>query len=147
MRTFTSYITRSSEHGLLRQTIERGVRHCANISQMRLTLISDEILEPIIKEIISEYLKERTHTAQFQYGFTQTKSCQTNWISSFNRVSSLIDQGLLETLQTRSGFQPGIWQIFWCLPCWQDNWHELDLGAIYTWRKVTKLVNNFKILN
>lgn len=65
---------------------------------MKLTLISDEILEPIIKEIISEYLKEGTHTTQFQYGFTQTKSCQTNSISSFNRVSSLIDQGILETL-------------------------------------------------
>lgn len=65
---------------------------------MKLTLISDEILQPIIKEIISEYPKERTHTTQFQYGFTQTKSRQTNSISPSNRVSSLIDQKILETL-------------------------------------------------
>lgn len=76
--------------GFWNETIQRVLRHCANISQMRLTLISDEILEPIIKEIISEYLKEETHATQFQFGFTQTKSCQTNSISSFNR---LIDQG------------------------------------------------------
>lgn len=73
---------------------------------MTLTLISDKILEPIIREIISEYLKEETHTTQLQYGFMQTKSCQTNSISSFNKISSLMDEGTLQTLQTESGFQP-----------------------------------------
>ena len=59
-------------------------------------------------EIISEYLKGGTHTNQLQYGFRQTKSCQTNSISPFNQVSSLIDQGILETLQTGSEVQPAI---------------------------------------
>lgn len=81
--------------------------------------ISDEICELIIKEMIREHLKEDTHTNQLQYGFTQTKSCQTNSISSFNRVSSLIGQGIVETLQTGSEFHLGIWQIFWGSPCWR----------------------------
>lgn len=90
------------------ETTQRRLGHWANFSQMRITLISDKILEPIIKEIISEHLKEGTHSAQLQYGFTQTKSCQTNSISSFNSVSSLIDQGILETLQAEFGFLPVI---------------------------------------
>lgn len=83
--------------------------------------ISDEICELIIKEIIREHLKEDTHTNQLRYGFTQTKSWQTNSISSFNRVSSLIGQGIVEILQIESKFQPGIWQVFWGFPCWWDN--------------------------
>uniref|UniRef100_A0A803T570 Reverse transcriptase domain-containing protein n=1 Tax=Anolis carolinensis TaxID=28377 RepID=A0A803T570_ANOCA len=58
-----------------------------------LTSILDKILEEIIKEVVCEHLETNAVIANSQHGFTQNKSCQTNLISFFGRVTSWVNTG------------------------------------------------------
>uniref|UniRef100_A0A803TIT8 Reverse transcriptase domain-containing protein n=1 Tax=Anolis carolinensis TaxID=28377 RepID=A0A803TIT8_ANOCA len=55
--------------------------------------IPGKILEKIIKEVVCKHLETNAVIANSQHGFTKNKSCQTNLISFFDRVTSWVDTG------------------------------------------------------
>uniref|UniRef100_A0A803TJS6 Reverse transcriptase domain-containing protein n=1 Tax=Anolis carolinensis TaxID=28377 RepID=A0A803TJS6_ANOCA len=63
------------------------------LPSISLTSITGKILEKIIKEVVCEHLETNAVIAKSQHGFTKNKSCQTNLISFFNRVTSWVDTG------------------------------------------------------
>uniref|UniRef100_A0A803SMX6 Reverse transcriptase domain-containing protein n=1 Tax=Anolis carolinensis TaxID=28377 RepID=A0A803SMX6_ANOCA len=64
-----------------------------NYRPVSLTSIPGKILEKIIKEVVCEHLETNAVIANSQHGFTKNKSCQTNLISFFDRVTSWVDTG------------------------------------------------------
>uniref|UniRef100_A0A803TVT0 Reverse transcriptase domain-containing protein n=1 Tax=Anolis carolinensis TaxID=28377 RepID=A0A803TVT0_ANOCA len=64
-----------------------------NYCPVSLTSIPGKILEKIINEVVCEHLEINAVIANSQHGFTKKKSCQTNLISFFDRVTSWVDTG------------------------------------------------------
>uniref|UniRef100_A0A803SSL5 Reverse transcriptase domain-containing protein n=1 Tax=Anolis carolinensis TaxID=28377 RepID=A0A803SSL5_ANOCA len=64
-----------------------------NYRAVSLTSIPGKILEKIIKEVVCKHLETDAVIANSQHGFTKNKSCQTNLISFFDRVTSWVDTG------------------------------------------------------
>lgn len=64
-----------------------------NYRPVSLTSIPGKILEKIIKESICRHLERNDVINNTQHGFLKHKSCQTNLISFFDRVTSLVDEG------------------------------------------------------
>uniref|UniRef100_A0A803T8Q3 Reverse transcriptase domain-containing protein n=1 Tax=Anolis carolinensis TaxID=28377 RepID=A0A803T8Q3_ANOCA len=64
-----------------------------NYRPVSLTSIPGKILEKIIKEVVCKHLETNAVIANSQHGFTKNKSCQTNLISFFDRVTSWVDTG------------------------------------------------------
>ena len=55
--------------------------------------IPGKILEHIIKWTLCKHLENNAVITRSQHGFVKNKSCQTNLISFFDQVTSLIDKG------------------------------------------------------
>uniref|UniRef100_A0A670HT18 Reverse transcriptase domain-containing protein n=1 Tax=Podarcis muralis TaxID=64176 RepID=A0A670HT18_PODMU len=64
-----------------------------NYRPVSLTSIPGKILEQIIKQTVCEHLERNTVITNSQHGFLKNKSCQTNLISFFDRITSLVDEG------------------------------------------------------
>lgn len=65
-------------------------KECENYRLMSLTLFSDKFLECIIVGIINKYTEKEKSDQKSQNSFIKNKSCQTNFISSFDGVTALI---------------------------------------------------------
>ena len=50
-------------------------------------------MEQIIKQAVCKHLMDNVVLNKSQHGFLRNKSCQTNLISFFERVTSLVDAG------------------------------------------------------
>uniref|UniRef100_A0A670KJT9 Reverse transcriptase domain-containing protein n=1 Tax=Podarcis muralis TaxID=64176 RepID=A0A670KJT9_PODMU len=64
-----------------------------NYHPVSLTSIPGKILEQIIKQTVCEHLERNAVITNSQHGFLKNKSCQTNLISFFDRITSLVDEG------------------------------------------------------
>uniref|UniRef100_A0A670IGU3 Reverse transcriptase domain-containing protein n=1 Tax=Podarcis muralis TaxID=64176 RepID=A0A670IGU3_PODMU len=64
-----------------------------NYRPVSLTSIPGKILEQIIKQTVCEHLERNAVITNSQHGFLKNKSCQTNLISFFDRITSLVDEG------------------------------------------------------
>lgn len=53
------------------------------------TLISKEIMEQVILEIISRHMSDKKIIRNSQHGFTQGKSCSTNLITFYDKMPHL----------------------------------------------------------
>eukprot|EP00061_Rhincodon_typus_P002297 g17118.t1 len=73
---------------------EKGVRQkTENYRPISLTSVVGKILEPIVKDEISEYLEMHGKIGQSQDGFIKGRSCWTNLLEFFEEVMSRVDQG------------------------------------------------------
>uniref|UniRef100_A0A803SKS9 Reverse transcriptase domain-containing protein n=1 Tax=Anolis carolinensis TaxID=28377 RepID=A0A803SKS9_ANOCA len=102
-RTTGNYLQEFLENGRSPSRLEEG--ECGPYLQegkkerpkqlrpVSLTSIPGKILEKIIKEVVCEHLETNAVIANGQHGFTKNKSCQTNLISFFDRVTSWVDTG------------------------------------------------------
>uniref|UniRef100_A0A670HPH4 Gypsy retrotransposon integrase-like protein 1 n=1 Tax=Podarcis muralis TaxID=64176 RepID=A0A670HPH4_PODMU len=64
-----------------------------NYRPVSLTSIPGKILEQIIKQTVCEHLERNVVITNSQHGFLKNKSCQTNLISFFDRITTLVDEG------------------------------------------------------
>ena len=64
-----------------------------NYRPVSLTSIPGKIFEQIIKKSVCKHLENNAVITRSQHGFVKNKSCQTNLISFFDRVTSLVDCG------------------------------------------------------
>ncbi|CAM4630454.1 unnamed protein product [Lepidochelys kempii] len=64
-----------------------------NYRPVSLTSVPGKIMEQIIKESICKHLEDNKVISNSQHGFVRNKSCQTNLIAFFGRVTSLVDRG------------------------------------------------------
>ena len=55
--------------------------------------IPGKILEPIVKWSLCKHLENNAVITRSQHGFVKNKSCQTDFISFFDQVTSVIDRG------------------------------------------------------
>ena len=63
-----------------------------NYRPVSLTSITSKILEQIVKRSLCKHLENKAVITRSQHGFVKNKSCQTNLISFFDEVNSLIDR-------------------------------------------------------
>ena len=66
----------------------------SNYRPVSLTSIPCKILEQIIKDELSEHLARNRLINDSQHGFTKGKSCATNLIQFFDKVSESMDEGV-----------------------------------------------------
>ncbi|KAJ7422027.1 RNA-directed DNA polymerase from mobile element jockey-like protein [Pitangus sulphuratus] len=64
-----------------------------NYRPVSLTSVPGKVMEKIILEGIEKHLKDSVVTAHSQYGFMRGKSCLSNLISFYDKVTHLADQG------------------------------------------------------
>ena len=64
-----------------------------NYRPVSLTSVVGKILESIIKEGITSYIEEKKILRSVQHGFRKGKSCQTNLLDFYDRVSKELDKG------------------------------------------------------
>uniref|UniRef100_A0A674ICA9 Reverse transcriptase domain-containing protein n=4 Tax=Terrapene triunguis TaxID=2587831 RepID=A0A674ICA9_9SAUR len=64
-----------------------------NYRPVSLTSVPGKIMEQVIKEIICKHLEGGKVIGNSQHGFVKNKSCQTNLIAFFDRITSLVDKG------------------------------------------------------
>uniref|UniRef100_A0A670K9H8 Reverse transcriptase domain-containing protein n=1 Tax=Podarcis muralis TaxID=64176 RepID=A0A670K9H8_PODMU len=64
-----------------------------NYRPVSLTSIPGKILEQIIKQTVCEHLERNAVITNSQHGFLKNKSCQTNLLSFFDRITTLVDEG------------------------------------------------------
>ncbi|KAK4807096.1 hypothetical protein QYF61_018437 [Mycteria americana] len=57
------------------------------------TSVPGKIMEKIILGVIEKHLKDNAVIGQSQHGFTRGKSCLTNLISFYDKVTRLVDEG------------------------------------------------------
>ena len=73
---------------------KKGEKEDSNIYHpVSLTLELGKVLEQIIKQAMCKHLEENVVRNKSQHRFLRDKSCQTNLISLFDRVTSLVDAG------------------------------------------------------
>eukprot|EP00061_Rhincodon_typus_P006615 g27440.t1 len=72
----------------------KGVRQkMGNYRPISLTSVIGEILEPITKDEISEYLEVYGEKGKSQHGFIKGRSCLTNLFKFFEEATSRLDHG------------------------------------------------------
>ncbi|CAM5157187.1 unnamed protein product [Eretmochelys imbricata] len=64
-----------------------------NYRPVSLTSAIGKIMEQIIKQSICKHLEDKKVINNSHHGFVKNKSCQTNLIAFFDRVTSLVDRG------------------------------------------------------
>ncbi|XP_075779238.1 uncharacterized protein LOC142827520 [Pelodiscus sinensis] len=64
-----------------------------NYRPVSLTSVPGKIMEQVIKEIICKHLEGNKVIGNSQHGFVKNKSCQTNLIAFFDKITSLVDKG------------------------------------------------------
>uniref|UniRef100_A0A8C3IEJ8 Reverse transcriptase domain-containing protein n=1 Tax=Chrysemys picta bellii TaxID=8478 RepID=A0A8C3IEJ8_CHRPI len=64
-----------------------------NYRPVSLTSVVCKVLEKILKEKVVEDLEVNGNCDKLQHGFTKGRSCQTNLISFFEKVTDLLDKG------------------------------------------------------
>ncbi|CAM4536017.1 unnamed protein product [Caretta caretta] len=64
-----------------------------NYRPVSLTSVPRKIMEQIIKQSVCKCLEDNNMISNHQHGFVKNKSCQTNLIPFFDRVTSLVDGG------------------------------------------------------
>ncbi|KAF7249370.1 Follistatin-related protein 4 [Varanus komodoensis] len=72
---------------------KKGKKEPVNCSPVSLTSIPGKILEQTIKQSVCKHLENNAVITRGQHGFLKSKSCQTNLISFFDRVTFLRDCG------------------------------------------------------
>jgi len=63
----------------------------ANYRPVRLTSVSDKVMEKVVLGDTEKLLKDDTVIGHSQHGFTSRKSCLTNLISLYDKVTALAD--------------------------------------------------------
>jgi len=74
---------------LLSISLKKGGKEDRFVS---LTSIPRKILEQITKQTICKPLEDNKKMSDSQHGFVRNKSCQTNFISSCDRVTGFVDR-------------------------------------------------------
>ena len=64
-----------------------------NYKPVSMKSIPGKIQEYIVKQSLCKHLENNAVLTRRQHGFVKNKSCQTNWISFFDKVTSQIDRG------------------------------------------------------
>jgi len=64
-----------------------------NYRLVSLTSIPGNTMKPVILEIISKHIKDQEVTKSIQRGFMKVKSCLTDLMAFYNKVTSSTDEG------------------------------------------------------
>ncbi|PKU31077.1 rna-directed dna polymerase from mobile element jockey-like [Limosa lapponica baueri] len=64
-----------------------------NYKPVSLTLVLGKVMEQIILSTIRRYIQDNQTIRQSQHGFMKSRSCLTNLISFYDKVTHLVDEG------------------------------------------------------
>ena len=63
-----------------------------NYGPVNLTLVPGKVMEQIVLSVITWYVQDNQEIGLRQCGFMKGRSCLTNLISFYNKVSHLVDE-------------------------------------------------------